>query len=212
MHTLYGLENAAADEQVFGRVEWVSGVLQRLPTSVLQSVVREERPPATSEAAGNVSERKVMTIDIQPGDTFTINKGGQPYQWRNGKFRSLFSSDWHTGGSGIDHNGLSRDTFAAIAGWAGHTITEATPAPTPVPWPTHVVVSKVNGLVNFRGTHDQCLQFVGGLPVEHDIRPLAPAPLSPKMRAFIEAVANDYNVNIRTKTAAANLLAEGGAA
>ncbi len=132
-----------------------------------------------------------MTIDIQPGDTFTINKGGQPYQWRNGKFRSLFSSDWHTGGSGIDHNGLSRDTFAAIAGWAGHTITEATPAPTPVPWPTHVVVGKINGVVYRMGTKDQCDLWTKETSLScdsHEVRPLAPAPLSPAMVTLLKSL------------------------
>jgi hypothetical protein len=223
MFTLYGLENAGANEQMLGRVEWASSVLQRMPTSVLQSVVREERPPATSEAAGNVSERKVMTIDIHPGDTFTIWTNGAILQYRNDTTRWLGDDVWATGSTSRCHDEreLCPATARQIILAAGHTITEAQPQPTPVKWPTHAVVGKVNGVVYRMGTKDQCDLWIKETSLScdsHEVRPLAPAPMSDKMRALIDALDNAAycgwtdDARAELRKAARALLAEGGAA
>jgi hypothetical protein len=220
MFTLYGLENAGANEQMLGRVEWASSVLQRMPTSVLQSVVREERPSATSEAAGNVSERKVMTIDIHPTDTFAMEGDGGLIQYRGSKttgeltYRRLGQVGWNpTNGSPLVRAVTSELAHMVIAA-AGHTITEAQPAPTPVPWPTHAVLDCTGALVAF-GDAKTCNAYSNA--EVSAVRPLAPAPLSPAMVTLLKAL-DDYfhqqpmlaatciNVSIR------NLLAEGGAA
>jgi hypothetical protein len=216
MHTLYGLENAAADEQVFGRVEWVSGVLQRVPTSVLQSVVHEERPSASSEAAGNVSERKDMKIDIQIGDVFRITHIARLAQYRGDKCRFVGECAWIANDEVITkHFKVISDDFARqIILAAGHTITEATPPPTPVPWPKFCVVHNTHGGILFYGSYEQCRSHIGVSDAGiKSIHPLAPAPLSPALLEFMENVAkNEGNAIVTAAAARKFLLAEGGAA
>jgi hypothetical protein len=155
-----------------------------------------------------------MTIDTHPTDTFTASYSSGLYQHRGDKCRFINvenAAGWN-GTQSHSRRVVPRDVALAwIRDGLGHTITEGQPQPTPVPWPTHAVVSKINGLVNFRGTHDQCLQFIGGLPVEHNIHPLAPAPLTPAMRRFLHAFASESG-SASIRIAAQEALNEGGAA
>ena len=161
-----------------------------------------------------------MQIDIHPGDTFTINPDGVFRQTRGDKRRRFGDSEWWTGSvAGEAH--VSMDVAKQIIHAAGHTITEAQPQPTPVKWPTHAVVGKVNGVVYRMGTKDQCDLWIKETSLScdsHEVRPLAPAPMSDKMRALIDALDNAAycgwtdDARAELRKAARALLAEGGAA
>jgi hypothetical protein len=157
-----------------------------------------------------------MTIDIHPGDTFTIWTNGAILQYRNDTTRWLGDDVWATGSTSRCHDEreLCPATARQIILAAGHTITEAEPQPTPVPWPTHAVLDCTGALVAF-GDAKTCNAYSNA--EVSAVRPLAPAPLSPAMVTLLKAL-DDYfhqqpmlaatciNVSIR------NLLAEGGAA
>jgi len=113
------------------------------------------------------------------------------------------------------------DVAKQIIHAAGHTITEATPQPTPVPWPTHAVVSVVSGAICNLGTEQECIKYrtsIGASEITYTVRPLAPAPMSDKMRALIDALDNAAycgwtdDARAELRKAARALLAEGGAA
>ena len=152
-----------------------------------------------------------MTIDIQPGDTFRIATTGVIWQVRAGQYRACFSSGnmtWFEPAQHYRGNEIPRNKAIEILTLAGHTITETTPPATPVPWPTHAVVDCSGALVAF-GTFEQCKAYSGS--DTYTVRPLAPAPLSPAMRAFIEVIRTDTYGATTIREAAAALLAEGGA-
>jgi hypothetical protein len=167
-----------------------------------------------------------MTIDIHPGDTFTIWTNGAILQYRNDTTRWLGDDVWATGSTSRCHDEreLCPATARQIILAAGHTITEAQPQPTPVPWPTHAVVKKTDpNLIAWTGSIDACNDHVRGCEANYEVRPLAPAPPSPKMREFIEAFEVYANRNLpdsvkpgsierKLLDATRALLAEGGAA
>lgn len=131
-----------------------------------------------------------MKIDIQPGDTFTISQGNVR-QARGNKRRTLETDYWwKLPAHGTPETSITREAFVAIARWAGHTIEEVQPQPAPVPWPTHAVVRKDTGkCIGFRGTEQECKHEVEACWGDHyEVRPLAPAPLSPNMLKFIAAI------------------------
>ncbi len=155
-----------------------------------------------------------MKIDIQPGDTFSVDERGRILQYRDGNGRGIGGTEWMQ--LTLAGRSLSRDLFTQIATAAGHTITEATLAPTPVPWPTHAVVGKINGVVYRMGTKEQCDLWTKETSLScdsHEVRPLAPAPPSDKMKEFISAIASDAaQTSWNVRKAAAELLTEAGEA
>ena len=164
-----------------------------------------------------------MQIDIHPGDTFTIWTNGAILQYRNDTTRWLGDDVWATGSTSRCHDEreLCPATARQIIHAAGHTITEATPQPTPVPWPTHAVVSVVSGAICNLGTEQECIKYrtsIGASEITYTVRPLAPAPMSDKMRALIDALDNAAycgwtdDARAELRKAARALLAEGGAA
>ena len=156
-----------------------------------------------------------MTIDIQPGDTFTASHSCGLYQHRNDKERFISVNGDGCFYTASNHQRRLINREAAIA-WIrdglGHTVQETQPPPAPVPWPTHAVVSNLTGCIIRLGTEQACRDWIGceADTQAYTVRPLAPAPLTPAMRAFIEAVrkTTDY---VEVDEAARNLLAEGGA-
>ena len=151
-----------------------------------------------------------MTIDIQLGDTFTINPDSVIRQTRGNKRRRFGDAEWWTGSvAGEAH--LSMDVARQIITAAGHTVQEVQPPPTPVPWPTHAVVQKTDpGLIEWTGSLDACNEHARGAEANYEVRPLAPAPLSPAMRAFIGSFLM-ADVSKKIADTAKSLLAEGGA-
>lgn len=153
-----------------------------------------------------------MKIDIQLGDTFAICELGNVYQFRNGKCRGIWWKDWHTEGNRSGLRYLDPALARQIITAAGHTIEEVTPSPAPVPWPTHAAVNKCIGVIVATGTLEQCQKYIYHPSDHYEVRPLAPAPLSPAMRRFLDRIwawagaAGEDEI----ADAARNLLAEGG--
>lgn len=163
-----------------------------------------------------------MTIDIQPGDTFKILPGGRVYQCRGTNRRWLSHDQWHARfPNESDAVEMPLDVAKAVITAAGHTVQEVQPPPAPVPCPTHAVINRDDGCIEYAGTHDQCVRKADGHRI-YEVRPLAPAPLSPNMLKFIAAIEAHVRYTERDSglkgsmtniimTTAQALLAEGGA-
>ena len=152
-----------------------------------------------------------MTIDTQPGDTFTVYPSGTLVQYRERKSRVVSSTDWRSAQREGKETNIDPALARQIITAAGHTITETTPPAAPVPCPTHAVVRRGGTETGYRGTEAECLNEVKACWGEHyEVRPLAPAPLSPAMRAFIKWF-TDAGYPTELRNLARNLLAEGGA-
>jgi hypothetical protein len=151
-----------------------------------------------------------MTIDVHPLDTFTIWENGTLCQYRSGKMRWPDSHTWEIGDPAKCERQVSNADAITVLKIAGHTIAEYKPEPVLIPFATHAVVNTgTNTCTGFRGTEEECKHEVQACWGEHyEVRPIAPAPLSPKMRAFIEAVAAT-SVHGNVIVAARELLAEG---
>jgi hypothetical protein len=163
-----------------------------------------------------------MDIDFQPDDTFRITHIARLAQFRGNKCRFVSEREWVSNDEVITKHFkvISREFARDIIHAAGHTIIEATPAPTHVPWPTNVVVGEITGIIFRMGTKEQCERWIREHSLgsdNHEVRPLAPAPLTPAMVTLLKSFDGYFRQQPtiaaeRINIAICALLNEGGAA
>lgn len=100
-----------------------------------------------------------MTIDVQPGDTFTIDKHGVVRQWRDNVNRLMGNQEFWNNTQDAHARKITLLEFRTIAQIAGHTVTEVVPEPEPVVVTHGIEHPSQPGVFSFVGTKEAITKF-----------------------------------------------------